>query len=75
MIRPRSHGDRSHGPLCSQKGLKLGKGAYRESEIRGFQVHVHIDNENVEFAMSEIPMGSEPLDQALIGGLVLFLTH
>jgi hypothetical protein len=36
---------------------------------------VHIDNENAEFAMSEIPMGSEPLDQALIGGLLLFLTH
>jgi hypothetical protein len=36
---------------------------------------VHIDNENAEFAMSEIPMGSEPLDQALIGRLLLFLTH
>jgi hypothetical protein len=36
---------------------------------------VHIDNENVEFAMNEIPMGSEPLDQALIGGLLLLLTH
>jgi hypothetical protein len=36
---------------------------------------VHIDNEDAEFAMSEIPMGSKPLDQALIGGLSLFLTH
>jgi hypothetical protein len=72
---PTSHQRRSHGPLCSQKGLKLGKGAYRESEIWGFQVHVHIDNENAEFAMSEIPMGFEPLDQALIEGLLLFLTH
>jgi hypothetical protein len=36
---------------------------------------VHIDNENAEFAMSEIPMGSEPLDQELIGGLLLLLTH
>jgi hypothetical protein len=35
---------------------------------------VHIDNENVEFAMSEILMGSEPLDQALIEGLLFFLT-
>jgi hypothetical protein len=36
---------------------------------------VHIDNENAEFVMSEIPMGSEPLDQALIRGLLLSLTH
>jgi hypothetical protein len=36
---------------------------------------VHIDNENAEFTMSETLMGSESLDQALIGGLLLFLTH
>jgi hypothetical protein len=52
----------SHGPLCSQKGLKLGKGAHRGSKNRGFRVHVHLDTMNAEIAMSEIPMGSEPLD-------------
>jgi hypothetical protein len=57
------------------KGLKLGKGAHRESENRGFRVHVHLDTVNAEIAMSEIPMGSEPLDQVLIGGLLSFLTH
>jgi hypothetical protein len=34
---------------------------------------VHLDTENAEIAMSEIPMGSEPLDQVLIGGLLFFL--
>jgi hypothetical protein len=59
----------------SQKGLSRGKRAHRGSENRGFRVQVHIDNENAEFAMSEIPMGSEPLDQTLIGGLLFLLTH
>jgi hypothetical protein len=39
---------RSHGPLCSRKGLRLGKGAHRGSENWGFRVHVHFDTENAE---------------------------
>ena len=65
---------KSHGPLCSRKGLRLGKRALRGSENRGFQVHVHLDTVNSEIAMSEISMGYEPLDQVLIGGLLFFHT-
>jgi hypothetical protein len=57
----------------SQKGLRFVKRAHRESENRGFRVQVHIDNENAKIVMGEILMGSEPLDQVLIGGLLFFL--
>jgi hypothetical protein len=49
--------------------------AHRESGNRDSRGHKHHVIESAEFATSEIPMGSEPLDQTLIGGLLLSLTH
>ena len=59
----------SHGPLCSQKGLssEKRKSGIRESEVPS-TCALDITNE-------EITMGSEPLDQTLIGGLLCILTH
>jgi hypothetical protein len=43
-----SRDHRSHGPLCSQKVLRLGKRALRGSENWGFRVHMHLDTKNAE---------------------------
>jgi hypothetical protein len=49
--------------------------AHRESGNRDSRGHKLYVIESAEIAIYEIPMESEPLDQALIGGLLLFITQ
>jgi hypothetical protein len=49
--------------------------SHRESENCESEGLVIFDIANAEIAMGEIPMGSESLDQTLIGGLLFLLTH